>query len=737
MDARKKLADALIADHEVTHSSESIEEAIAIYDGVLQHKPPDHEQRAGAVSDLGDALYRACVYHQADPTRSRRCFELLREGLQLRPQGHAARSYSLDSLAQALLWVDDDKHAGDRLGACAESILLSREALQLRPDGHAERARSLGNLAIGLMRSFDHGRDLNVLAEALDLLRENLRLRPPGHPRRDASLNNLAVTLLYSFQEQGGFATLAELIDMHRQVLLLRPLGHPLRYTTLDNLAVAIRTSFTLQGSPQLLSEAIALHREAVDVIPEAHPDRGRIVCNLAEALVREFEQDGSLAVLDESITLLRGALRSPTNDGAEYFRLAKALLARFDVDKDRGHLTEAAALHREALKLCEPDSINRLESLRSFGCLLCRSECQSWVEALVLFREAVEMCPYGSSGRARLLSDLSQCFLNPESQLFDFSEGLSLVSEAHSDTFSHVNWRLRLASLNMQRVEIAYEHVLGKDLTLDSKRNFSRRVLELYAQVISLLPRAANFGLDHDARLHAIAGSDRLVRDAAARALRLDDISQAVEMLEEGRSIFWTQTLHLRASAFDGVPDEDHTELVRLLNLLEHGASRVYASKQTVTQRERDLEARRKLNEQAEALIIRIRGYAGLGRFLLPPAFETLLGALPDGYVVIVNASHIGHHALLLNRVAGLASNVELNPPRVDFDPIALRAQLPRDLKLHAAEMANRAMRLVARTHDNLDEVLNDLWTSIVLPILNHLRLEVRNSPKSRARIS
>jgi tetratricopeptide (TPR) repeat protein len=653
--------------------------------------------------------------------------------LQLRPRGHALRSHSLHSLAQALIFVDDDGHVGGSLSAYTESILLSREALQLRPVGHSERAESLSDLACGLLMSFSHNKEPLVLDEALELFRENLKLCPSGHLQRDTSLNRLAVALLYRFQDQGDFATLAELIFMHREVLLLRPVGHPLRYVTLDNLAVAIRTSFSLQGFPELLSDAIALHRKAVDMVSKTHPDYARITCNLAEALVRDFKQRGVLSILDESITLLRQALLLlPIGNDAYWValhRLAKALLARFEVDKNRDHLLESIALHREHLKLGTLGQDYLQDSLGSLGRLLCKPECQSWEEALELFRKSVEICPYGAPARAQLLSDMSLCFLDPKSPFFDFSEGLSLLCEAHSNIFAHVNWRLRMASLDMQRVEAAYKHLMSQDPAPDQTLAFSTRILQLYDRVISLSPRAANFGLDHDARLHAVVGSDQLVRDAVARALFMNRIDQAVEILEGGRGLFWTQTLRLRATTFDGVPEEDHKELVRLLNVLDHGASPLNQIKKSTAQRERDMEARRLLGEQVEALITRIRGYPGLDRFLLSPTFLTLLSALPDGFVAIVNASKLGHHALLLNRATGLASNLELKPLQFGFDPRELRTRLPRGTAFYAAEeteMSGRGMRLVGRTNDNLYDVLSALWNSIALPVINALQLQV-----------
>jgi hypothetical protein len=247
--------------------------------------------------------------------------------------------------------------------------------------------------------------------------------------------------------------------------------------------------------------------------------------------------------------------------------------------------------------------------------------------------------------------------------------------------------------------------------------------------QVIALLPLAANFGLDHSARLRALKGYDVVARDGAARAVLLGVLSQALQILEQGRGVFWMQTLHLRTTAFDGVPEEDCHELQRMFRLLEYGARRVEVQDQSIAQHERESDERRQLNEAVQALITKIRGYPGLDRFLLPPAFDALFSSLPDGFVVIMNDSHLGHHALLLHRATGLATSLALKLSRTNFDSAKLRDQLPRDMasvSKQDCENDTRAMRVAGSRVRCFEDVLSLLWTSAVQPVLDNLCLNV-----------
>jgi tetratricopeptide (TPR) repeat protein len=730
-DALKALADVLLADHAVSRKLEIIEEAISVYDQVLQFRPLGHERRAEAVNDLGDALCSFCVYNGIDDSRALRSFDLLREAVQLRPENHPLRDQSLHSLARALNFLGYQQRSGD-LALLNECIQLNREALQLRTVGHPERVKSLGNLAGALMDHFDRCGDPSSIEEGVHMSREVLQLLKPGHPLRDRSLENLAIALRQLAAFQGGLSSLAEAECLLREALALRPSGHPLRFRTLNNLACSLQTRYGLQALPTALSEAIALRREALKLVPASHPEWSVVMKDLANSLVVDFRYRRDLSSITEAITLLRRALLllsvgSPDRHHS-MITLAEALLAQFDECKDRACLLEAIAVYHDTLDLCPPGHVDRPETLHRLGHLLSRPECQSWPKALALFCEAVRSCPAGYGARSVLLSDMSKCFLDPASPFFDLGKGISHPSEGYSNELSHVNQRLGQAVSDLRNVETAYIEAM-KNAEFSIRDQYASLILDLHAKIIGLLPRAANFGLDHKTRLRVITGSDEISRNAAARAVLLGRISQAVELLEEGRGIFWSQTLHLRATVFDGIPAKDREILLRLLRQLEYGTRDTENSDQTVSQREEALERRRRLDEEVQALISKIRAYPGCSRFLMPAAFQNLFNSLPNGFVIILNASKIGHHVLLLHKTTRLATSLELQPPSSGFTWVGLRARLPRDGGTEMdsnSEPYSRAMRKDSGQYSSLEIVLSQLWTFMVQPVICQLGLQV-----------
>jgi tetratricopeptide (TPR) repeat protein len=635
---------------------------------------------------------------------------MLREALNLCPPGHLLRDKALHDLARALHFICFNL-LGEQ-NALAESVVLNREALMLRPPGHPSRDKTLSNLAAALRRRFEDCGDVDLLEEAVRMHREVLRLRPLGHPRRDIALSKLSATLTTSFEQQGSFETVTEAIALGREAVDLRPIGNPLRFSALSNLAESLRARFIYQGFSVCLAEAIELYRERLHIMPEAHPLRGLQMIDYGEILLLAFQEHGDSCLLSEAIAVLRETLTLLPEGVLLYDRalhnLASALLASSEQSGDISLLSEAATLHQEALKLRPPGHPLRITSLDSLADLYCRIEPVSWDKAHTLYCEALQICPQGYPLRAQLLPGIARCFLDAGSPFFDPVQGISHLSEAYADNLTHITRRLRTASTDMGNVEATYASVT-RHMDEVARSRYDTLVLELYSQIIGILPLAANFGIDHKARLRPVVGTDRIARNAASRAVLDGRVSVAIETLEEGRGVFWTQTLHLRTSTFEGVPEDDREELLRLLLLLDRATHGTESSELSAAPRERELVRRRHLNEQAQSLIAKIRGYSGLNRFLLPSAFHAVFASLPDGFVVIVNTSEVAHHALILHQSTGLATSLDLDLPRTHFEFAVLREELPRDAAaLHEQDRdSSRAMRIDKGAGDSFNDVL------------------------------
>jgi tetratricopeptide (TPR) repeat protein len=462
---------------------------------------------------------------------------------------------------------------------------------------------------------------------------------------------------------------LDEAIALDREALQLCPPGHPSRDSSLNNLAVTLQIRFNQHGGLETLDEVIALYREALRLRSTGHPSRDSPLSNLASSLTTRFNQHGGLEVLDEAI-----------------------------------------ALHREALQLRPPGHPTRDTSLINLAdSLATRVNQQGGLhvldEAIALSREALQLCPHGHSRRFLSLFATARCLLSFRSERFDFTTAAIHVSEALADNTANIWDRLDHGQRILSVIDDAYATIMYQEADPNTRAERGTAVLWLYSQATQLLPRATNFGLDASTRLQTIAGSDQLSRNGAVYAVTLGRFEEAVEILEAGRGIFWSQTMHLRAAELDSVPEKERHELRRMFGRLQSDSSIIGDATRLVEDLERAAIERRKLNEEAEALITKIRTYPGLERFLLPPAFNSLLVSLPAGFVVILNSSRLGCHALLLNGATGVAKSLVV-----------------------AAARGFNGMRATNYSDDKpLENTLRRLWVSLVRPVLVGLGLEVR----------
>jgi tetratricopeptide (TPR) repeat protein len=637
-----------------------------------------------------------------------------------------------------------------------DALEEDRRALDMRAPGHPDRSRCLYNLATRLQTRNEELGDLDSLAEAVDLHRQALDLRPRGHPDRSMSLNNLANALATQFVQLEDLDSLAEAVDLHRQALDLHPQGHPDRSMSLNNLATALQTRFEQLGDPDSLAEAVRLHRQALDLLPQGHPDCSMSFSNLAAALWSRFKQLGDLDSLAEAVGLHRQALdlRPPGHPDRSMSlnNLANALATRFEQLGDLDSLAEAVGLHRQALDLRPQGHPDRLSSLINLAFTVhtqskslnnisddptvhSSQRCVSDLdEELRLYQEGLHSCSGGHPMRIRFLFATGTCLLRTETHVHNFEVGISNILEALRDQASPARQALRHTFEALPMVGVAYqsstEHTGNVEL---GRHHHHDLVLQVYILAIRLLPRVARFGLDHAGRLRELSGAETISRDAATWAIAAGRNTEAVEMLEEGRGVFWTQALRLRTTDLDLLPAQNAQELRRLFHTLEMGS--VGDEMTSIVQRERLIEQRRRLSNTAEALIADIRSRPGMSRFMLPPAFSSLVLSLPDeGFVVLLVTSYLGHHALVLDRVRGQTSSLELFPPEGGFFSEAVRVSLPRDggSELHHTEdtdvsrafgVSKRANRL---PKEPLNQTLAQLWTLIVKPVIGMLGLKV-----------
>ena len=321
--------------------------------------------------------------------------------------------------------------------------------------------------------------------------------------------------------------------------------------------------------------------------------------------------------------------------------------------------------------------------------------------------------------------------------QKSDLHEVMSLFLTATQYPFQSPSHRLRVARRWAQCAD----------------RNQHSSAIDAYEASIQALPQVAALSLDVASRQHAMtAGSDGLARDAARCAIRSGRIDKAIELLEAGRSIFWSQVLSLR-SPFDQlhkIAPELADKLQNIATQLEIGSHRDVFSEILDNKKKLsiDQEAARLncLNKEWDQSIHEIRKLSGFEDFLHPSRLSSLKVAASEHPVVILIANDDESHCLIMTStiihhiplpnlgtpmLKALAHTIQKASSQLQIPQLLIDQIQKKNVKLLPGEERGMRRWLTSNTHLRSSDgvfkfVLRMLWTELVKPVINFLHIKV-----------
>ncbi|KAH9485774.1 hypothetical protein JR316_0002689 [Psilocybe cubensis] len=626
-----------------------------------------------------------------------------RRALELRQAPHSDRPGSLINLASALLTRFQQQGRQDDLD---ESISLSVMALEILPSSHLGKVGALKQLGYGLSMRFDYRGQRRDLDESVSLFRQAVELVPLSHAQRAETLSRLANSLLDRFLRSREQQDLEESISLHRQALERQSPSHSARPSFLTNLASALGTRYEQTHEPGNLDEAISLNREALLLFSPSHPYRFIVLTNLGNLLSTRFLARGQRDDLDESITLLRQALEyQPLSHPLRPItlnNLARALATQCkETGKYEDH-DESIHLHREALGLRPSPHPDRSASLHNLAYEL--------------------SIRYQNRGQGK-----------------DLEEAMSLFLDATQYLYQSSSYRLRVA----------------KRWIAEAKRNQHGSAITAYQAALRALPQVAALSLSVESRHKALAaGSDGLARDASSCAIDAGNFELAIELLEGGRSVFWSQVLSLRSPvdrllSIEPNGPELANKLRNVAAALEAGSHRIASTELFDNERKISIEQETSrmtaLSEEWEETVIAVRKIEGFEDFLTPPRFSSLKHAAVQHPIILLVSNDDKSHCLIMT-----ASNIHhiplpnLRTPvlKVLVDNVRTavsQTTIPRSLIDETQETIARLLgeeRGISYQNDSEDSdeafrfVLGMLWDELVKPVIDYLNIKT-STPK------
>ncbi|KAI9567945.1 CHAT domain-containing protein [Boletus coccyginus] len=516
---------------------------------------------------------------------------------------------------------------------------------------HHRYSRDISMLGRGLPKAVEEEVDEGSAAER----HKNTEDNPSHHPsppgvKRLQSFPSDEETAVESTMDGKGTCVF---LSMHRALSMMC-----LPVTRLHSRAEFLAAKFRQGGGRSYIDEVIDFDREALQLCPPGHPKRSVSLSRLSRHLLGRFNQFGATKDFEEAIVLGRQALDLCPQRHPERFtslnNLADGLFTRYKQLGGVGDLDGAIALLREALGLRPHGHPDRSDSLNKLARYLCDR-----------------------------FTHLRQ--LEDEEEVFRLYAQLARVPQivSSADISAARAWIRMARRFQHPTLLLAYETSL--------------RLLTQHLATLLSLRR-------HLAVLKNLTSSSLGV-DAFSAFLHEGAPAHAVELLEQGRGVFWAQLTRLR-SPLDDLAVSDPAgkaladEFTRLLPLIRNALNSPGPDQHQRLCR---------LNLEMDRVVTNVRGLPGLSRFLLPSLFPDLQRAASGGPVIIINASEYHCDALIV---------------LADRDPIHIPLQITkegvRDLSTELHTLTVRAKRVdVTR---ELATFLRKLWDQIVSPIVDLL---------------
>lgn len=648
------------------------------------------------------------------------------------------RGYFYDRQAVAYRRLFEHDGRRETLDSAQDAQL---ESLKWRPAGHPFCGPSLGGLALTFSMRFRHFGSRDDLEAAIRVYRESLSQPIFEKDDRLFFLANLGSCLQIRFQYFGQRQDIEEAVMRLRDSIEGVPETDSAFRSGLGNLAVCLHTRFDISQSGDL-SAIIDLYRRVVGLMDEGSPDRLLWLGNLATALQQRFANSQERQDLDEALAISHAVLQARSKNqnllsqARDLSNMAAVLILRFKELRDNADLERAVQLYRDVLKMRPMGHPAHAQCHENLSLVLSNlhDQCDDihlFTEALEHALESVNVTPTGDPHRSYRLVVLALLYLKDTPQA-SFERAMNHLFVSVVDHLRHP--RMRLQSAN---------EVLARADGWATREGFSsasrRELVHAYQKIVLIFPQVAAFDLDVENRLESLKVSEKVASRGACHALVLQEPTLAVELLEEGRAVFWAQALRLRTQ-FDDLRDVDPAladDLRRISQELGSGGHITHGLPLQPTSymddnarvQESIAAHRRELSERFDDCLSRARKLPGFDRFLLGSTSSMLSEVAARGPVILLVASELsGCHAIIIAK----PGHVEQLPLPVTEDELSqLAFEMKENVYLRSKDGSSSGGRgamlsAVIGLTASQKEYLRQLWIAIVEPICVRLKLKV-----------
>lgn len=438
------------------------------------------------------------------------------------PERRTSETESHAATQRGTGWLRRAEQNGD-IEAAEKAAEEFRLAVRSAEKPH-QAAQSFNNLGIAWRVKFDLTGNVEHLNEAIEATRHGVDLFEADHPLRGAAVNSLGALLMLRAR------CTREPSELDAAILLLREAREAIEPEgdcvppNLSNLAMALLDRFQRDRNRHDLDEAIALLRQARRLIPANDPSQLTVESNLATALFARYKHTvPEVADLDEAISLLRSALaRTATTDSRRHkivINASNILLTRFRLRGNPDDALLAERLLRETMAGLEFED-------QRYG------EVASHLSGAVALLEEASQSP-DPHGRAAVRAAVPAAPRTPQALLtWAYANADSGRAADSIRELKRVAYSATASIADRIEVSIVWAHI--------TTASDPAEALTAYTMALELLPQLAIRQAADLSRMHVIGEYNGIPSEAASLALELGQRQTAVEILEQGRALWW-----------------------------------------------------------------------------------------------------------------------------------------------------------------------------------------------------
>ncbi len=539
----------------------NLRKAIACYREALHFRTPEKAPLAYAIiqNNLG-AAYNDLP--EGDRTSNlQQAITCYQEALRFWTPERAPLDYAM---AQHNLGIAySNLPTGDGAAHLQQAIACYREALRFRTLEHSplDYARTQNNLGIAYSDLPVGDRAAN-LQQAIACHQEALRFWTPEiDPIAYATIQNNLGTAYCYLPTGDRSANLQQAIICYREALRFwTPEATPLDYVTAQNNLGIVYRNLPTGDRTANLHQAIACYREALRFrTPEAAPpDYARTQNNLGAAY-QELPAGDRATNLQHAIACYREALRfwTPESDPLDYAMAQHNLGAAYSdlpTGNRAANLQHAIACYREALRFRTPEHapLDYARTQHNLGSayrnLPAGDHAANLERAIACYQEA--LC-FRTAGTTPL--DYAKTQNNLGAAYSDLPTGDNATRLQHAITC----YREALRFWTRETTPLEYRRANQRlaDLYLTQQR--WKEAFNTYCAAIGAGELLYRAGLSTESKAIELAENVALYRHAALSAVRCGQTTDALLLLERGRTRLLAEALRLRVPRPPHIPDE------------------------------------------------------------------------------------------------------------------------------------------------------------------------------------